>query len=149
MSFRRRDARAIYEQHAGPNMTPMVDVVMVILIFFMASTTLLGPEVLLRAQLAAAETETASGSARLAPPTFMVKLVASGGTVAVEGMGLRRAPLDRLASAAATAREQLGSFASGVESPVVIEAEDEVPYEAVIAAQDILRRAGFEQVGIR
>jgi biopolymer transport protein ExbD len=50
--FRRRNARALHEAHAGPNMTPMVDVVMVILIFFMASTAIMGPEWLLRTALA-------------------------------------------------------------------------------------------------
>src|SRR5215813_7077601 len=49
--FRRRNAQALYDQHYGPNMTPMVDVVMVILIFFMASTAFLGPEWFLKTHL--------------------------------------------------------------------------------------------------
>jgi len=146
------DARALYEQHQGPNMTPMVDVVMVILIFFMASASLLGPEVLLRARLAEREPERSGipgAGPVLSVPTFRIRLVDAGGAVAVSGMGLRRAPLDRLENAALTAFEQLERFASGVETLVVVEAADEVPYEAVIAAQDILRRSGFERIGIR
>lgn len=46
--LRRRDARTVYTRHVGPNMTPMVDVVMVILVFFMASAAFLGPEWFLR-----------------------------------------------------------------------------------------------------
>ncbi|MEZ6319152.1 MAG: biopolymer transporter ExbD [Phycisphaerales bacterium] len=49
--FRERGALAVHELHFGPNMTPMVDVVMVILIFFMASTALLGPEWFIRAHV--------------------------------------------------------------------------------------------------
>ncbi len=49
--FRRRNALAVHELHYGPNMTPMVDVVMVILIFFMASASVMGPEWFLRVAL--------------------------------------------------------------------------------------------------
>lgn len=49
--FRARSAAALYEAHHGPNMTPMVDVVMVILIFFMASAAILGPEWFLKTAL--------------------------------------------------------------------------------------------------
>lgn len=42
--LRRRTAAKDYDNRAGLNMTPMVDVVMVILIFFMASAAMLGPE---------------------------------------------------------------------------------------------------------
>ena len=50
-TWRRRNALALYDSHYGPNMTPMVDVVMVILIFFMASTAFLGPEWFLKTHL--------------------------------------------------------------------------------------------------
>ena len=43
-SFRRRSALYTWQLQFGPNMTPMVDVVMVILIFFMASATFAGAE---------------------------------------------------------------------------------------------------------
>ncbi len=41
---RKRSALEVYQGHFGPNMTPMVDVVMVILVFFMASAAVLGPD---------------------------------------------------------------------------------------------------------
>ena len=47
----RAGALAHWDLHYGPNMTPMVDVVMVILVFFMASTAVLGPEWFLRSAL--------------------------------------------------------------------------------------------------
>ena len=49
--YRRRNAQALYAMHYGPNMTPMVDVVMVILIFFMASAVVMGPEWFVRTNL--------------------------------------------------------------------------------------------------
>lgn len=48
---RHRTSRETYDLHYGPNMTPMVDVVMVILVFFMASAAILGPTWFLRAAL--------------------------------------------------------------------------------------------------
>ena len=46
--YRKRNAQALYDLHYGPNMTPMVDVVMVILIFFMSFAAFLGNEWFLR-----------------------------------------------------------------------------------------------------
>lgn len=46
-----RSAASVYTAHSGPNMTPMVDVVMVILVFFMASAAVLGPEWFVRSVL--------------------------------------------------------------------------------------------------
>ncbi len=66
-ALRPRSARAMYEAYHGPNMTPMVDVVMVILIFFMASATILGPEWFLRSALPV----TAPGPPSDDPPTLV------------------------------------------------------------------------------
>ena len=50
-AFRRRAALDVWSMNFGPSMTPMVDVVLVILIFFMASASFVGPEWFLRAAL--------------------------------------------------------------------------------------------------
>jgi len=152
VSFRRRDALAVYEAHAGPNMTPMVDVVMVILIFFRASTSLLGPEVLLRARLAAdrpgpGDAAAAPDSPRLAPPTLVVRLgVDAGGRAVFTGLGALGEPIEALPERASAARAQLGDRAG---LPLVVEAAGDVPYAAVIEAHDALREAGFDRVAIR
>lgn len=162
-TFRRRDARAIYELHFGPNMTPMVDVVMVILIFFMASTALLGPEVLLRATVAEereteSETPAAASPFSLGPPTLEVELDTRGGSVVVSGLGLNRAPLDALPAAATRAAERVRVDPArnrGLRAPreleplLIISASDGVPWEAVVRAQDVIRSAGFSRVGLR
>lgn len=147
--WRRRDARAIYEMHSGPNMTPMVDVVMVILIFFMASTVIMGPELLLRTSL------DSTGAARGRPgadpafaidaPEFTIRLHTHDGAVVVSGFGLDAEPLRFLATATTT----LAAETNPAVVSVVIVPEDEVPYEAVIAVQDMLTDAGFRSVRLR
>jgi len=53
ISNRQRGVFRRTQVHIGPNMTPMVDVVMCILIFFMLGSTLAAPELFLKSQTAA------------------------------------------------------------------------------------------------
>ncbi len=147
-AWRRRDARADYEEHhAGPNMTPMVDVVLVILIFFMASTVILGPELLLATGLDAAVPPPEEGDARFAieRPVFEISIGVTEGRVVVSGLGLTDAPLESLAG---SARSLAGGLSAG-DVRMVIAPDDRVPYDAVIGVQDILREAGFRSIGLR
>jgi len=155
--FRGRTARLLYDLHHGPNMTPMVDVVMVILIFFMASATLLGPEVMLRAAVdvpdrgaaLAASSEVQPGDDaifRIESPAFFIRLSAREGVVAADGLGLTAAPLAALDDAAAALAERLGDPA---DTRIVIQPDEAVPYEAAVAAADACRRAGFTDVALR
>lgn len=146
--WRRLDARSLYEAGRGPNMTPMVDVVMVILVFFMASTVILGPEMLLAAGLESGEAPPAEADPRFAidDPVFEVRLaVGPGRGVAVSGLGLSGAPLEGLPPAAAA----LARSIPPERTRLVIIASDDTPYEAVVRAQDMLSRAGFDRVGLR
>jgi len=145
--WRRRDARAVYEAHAGPNMTPMVDVVMVILIFFMASTVIIGPEMLLRAGLEPDAPGAGSADPRFAveAPTFRVSLRLADGAVVVDGLGLRDAPVSAAAHAARSLAEEVDTDAARL----VIAPGDDVPYEAAVAVQDALIAAGFTSIGLR
>ncbi|HVU63312.1 MAG TPA: biopolymer transporter ExbD [Phycisphaerales bacterium] len=86
--FRRRDALHNYSLHFGPNMTPMVDVVMVILIFFMAFAAFMGNEWFLRAAIpfqAGRGHDSSKPNDPLAPPPTQLKVVldadAAGNTV--------------------------------------------------------------------
>ena len=146
--WQRRDARTNYEAHAGPNMTPMVDVVMVILIFFMASTVILGPEMLLAAGLEnKAEPEPPTDTDprfSIEQPVFEIRLTIFDGAVAVSGLGLTDAPLSELAGAA---RALAAGAGSGVR--IIVNPDDPVPYEAVIRAQDLLHGAGLSEIGLR
>lgn len=155
--FRGRTARLLYDLHHGPNMTPMVDVVMVILIFFMASTTLLGPEVLLRAAVdvpdrgadLSPETTTASGEDavfRIEPAAFFLTLTDRDGVVVANGIGLSAARLSEVGAAAAALATRLGDTA---EARLVIQPDENVPYEAVVRVTEAFRAAGFDQVAVR
>lgn len=164
--FRRRDARAVFDLHYGPNMTPMVDVVLVILIFFMASTALLGPELLLRTALAEDRAPEAGVNARagagerdnpfaLEAPTLTVRLRATpDARVAITGMGLTDASLAALFGAASSVAADLRAAGAitgdpATDTAVVIEVDPAVPYSAAVAAHDALTRAGFTRVGLR
>lgn len=143
--FRRRGALRSWQLHFGPNMTPMVDVVMVILVFFMAGTALVGPEWLLRVGLAPADS--AAAGFELGPADLSVSLSTEGGAVFFDGLGTKAAALGELEATAAAAAAALGPAIG--QTRVTIEAASGVPYEAVVAAHDRLTAAGFGRVAIR
>jgi biopolymer transport protein ExbD len=143
--FRQRGALHSWQLHFGPNMTPMVDVVMVILIFFMASTALVGPEWLLRVGLAPDDATPAGFD--LGPAQLTLALDASGGAVYFTGLGVQVASLEQLDPAARAAAQALGTAIA--RTRITITAGPTVPYEAVVHAHDRLTAAGFEHVAIR
>jgi biopolymer transport protein ExbD len=150
-AFRRRDARHSWELHYGPNMTPMVDVVMVILIFFMASASFVGAEWFLKTAIpkqAAAEQppKTDQGDPyKLAPAKFEVTLSpGADGRTAVSGPGFEGLKMADLPV-------RLKELAAGVTSEdlvLVIRPEAGVPYGDVIRAHDAAASAGIAKVGL-
>ncbi len=144
--FRRRNALHQWHLHFGPNMTPMVDVVMVILVFFMASTAFIGPEWLLRMGLAEQAPPESAGF-RLGPAELVVRLSVVDGQVRVDGFGLAGAGLETLEEAAARAAASLGSASS--RTHIILEPGDAVPYDAVVRAQEVFVSAGFLHIAIR
>lgn len=145
-SFRRRNALHQWQLHFGPNMTPMVDVVMVILVFFMASTAFIGPEWLLRIGLAEEATPPDAGF-RLGPAELVVRLSVVEGQVRVDGLGLAGAGLDALEAAAVQAATSLGSASN--QTHIILEPGDAVAYDAVVRAQEIFVSCGFVHIAIR
>lgn len=144
--WKRRDALAVYEAHSGPNMTPMVDVVMVILIFFMATTVIIGPELLLGAGIET-ETEGRAPDPRftIEAPVFTLTLTAGPDGVRLDGLGLTDGGAEALPAAAAILASELDP--ESVE--VVIAPDGDVPFAAAVRAQDDLIAAGFTAVGLR
>ncbi len=138
--YRRRSALALHELHYGPNMTPMVDVVMVILIFFMAGASIMGPEWLLRSAL-----PTPKPAARIADSVRLAfRLHEAGGAAVVTGEGLEAGTLDdfRAALMAATASTP------AAELGVVVTPDWGVPYEAVVAVHEIAHGLGVTKIGL-
>lgn len=145
--FRDRGALRLWEARFGPNMTPMVDIVLVILIFFMSATAVVGPEWFLRAGLART-----GGAGRAAAPDpfslpeaeFRVELsVAADGRTVATGLGLDAASMDALGGRLRDlARE------AGPEAVLVLEPGPRVPYRDVVTAQDVAAEAGLAKVSL-
>jgi len=129
----------------GPSMTPMVDVVLVILIFFMASAALLGPEWLLRTALADRETPGESADPFAIPaPVFVVRVSTDeAGRARIDGLGLAGATVEQLGL---RLRALAGEVAP--ETPrLIIEPDDEARYESVVRVRDAC--AGVGSVALR
>ncbi|MFT5423396.1 MAG: biopolymer transport protein ExbD [Phycisphaerales bacterium] len=135
----------------GPNLTPMVDVMMVILIFFMAATAFLGPEWFLRSSLPAAAPQpepidSDSDTPAIVLPTMRLRVVLrqeSGKTVAeFEGAGAQ--PLDRFLEAFGAAAP--GLVAGDEPRSITISPTGGVPWEDVIAVHEAASGAGFGAV---
>lgn len=140
---RARDPKHVY----GPNLAPMVDVVLVILIFFMASIVFVGPEWFLPAaipgQRTQAEPEELDPFA-LPDPTLNVRVEMLDGSPIVVGLGPSRVALAELEPYAqaqftgldpATIKVRLGAGAG-------------VVWQHVVTAQDVLTRVGVRQIAL-
>ena len=148
-----RTARAVYESGAGPNMTPMVDVVMVILIFFMASAAILGPEWFVKSSLPVHAIASEPLTDALPPVQLKISLdgdrivlkyqdAAKGGPVS-EPITPDRA---QLAAALRTLRERARSERRDIITLIIPSAD--TAYERVVSAHEAAVQAGLEPVGI-
>ena len=142
--YRTRNAQALYEMHYGPNMTPMVDVVMVILIFFMASAAMLGPEWFVRTNLPRAAAVSAPTSD--APPLRLTLAMTRD-----EGSTQYHLNGQEQALEAAQVFEALESAVrarSPGEIVVIVNPAPAVPYEDVVALHAACQRLGISKVGL-
>ncbi|MBL0920675.1 MAG: biopolymer transporter ExbD [Phycisphaerales bacterium] len=149
-AFRRRNAAVVAARHFGPNMTPMVDIVMVILIFFMAGSAFIGPEWFLDVGMAAgtraAPPEDApTPSMELPPARMVVRLHAGpGGATVATGLGLEGAPLEALE---ARVREYVR--AGGADRiRLVVEPARNTPYQDVIRVYNLCLTSGAPDVSL-
>lgn len=140
-----RTAWNTYQMHHGPNMTPMVDVVMVILIFFMATASVLGPDWFLKTSLP--RTAPADAPPADEPPEVLRLEVVRAGTefaVSCPDLDLNGASV---ASAAAALRSRKEG-PTGDRIVVLIAPADDVPYQAIIALHEACERLGITKVGV-
>ena len=140
---RARDPRHVY----GPNLAPMVDVVLVILIFFMASIVFVGPEWFLPAALPADQSRQDSADAdpfALPSPTLRVRVSLIDGAPAVSGLGPSVVALDGLE---AHARTQLAGAAPEAMN-IRLSAAGDVPWQHVVTVQDVLTRLGVRNIAL-
>lgn len=139
----RKSALAMHAGQIGPNMTPMVDVVMVILIFFMASAAFLGPEWLLKTALPSRSAEPSAPAA--APPPLVLRLDIRSGPepfiVINGGPATRTADLSPALQAAMTDRRPADVI-------VLVVPEPDAPYEAVVRVHELCAELGIEKIGL-
>jgi biopolymer transport protein ExbD len=140
-AFRNRSALSLHEAHFGPNMTPMVDIVMVILIFFMASAAIVGPEWLLKTALPTARPMVSEEDLK----RIEVRLVRapSGATVGVIGEQ-RDIAIDALLVILRT--EAAGGSAARL--AVVIRPSKDARWEDVVRVHEWCERLGIARVGL-
>lgn len=130
MNFRRR-TRA----ETDINLTPLIDVVFLLLIFFMVSTTFTR-----ETQLKVDLPESASGEHVNESDRQIEVLISAAGEVAINGNALLAPSLETLK--AALARESGGD----VSLPVVITADAQTPHQSVITAMDAAGQQGFTRL---
>jgi len=147
-ALRRRDAAFVREQFAGPAMTPMVDVTLVILIFFMATASVAGREWLFPVSPQAAEERTeqpARDGLGIPAPIIELVLAIEAGHAVVSGAGLRSIPVEDAGGALAAVLEGVDTDALSF----VLVPSDEVSYDAVVRTRAELSGLGIGEIGLR
>lgn len=147
--LRRRDALHTWTATFGPNMTPMVDVVMVILVFFMVSAAFVGPEWFLRTLLPAPPGAGRTGTPDTTKPPVRldIRLEFKSGATLASGAGLTSASIDDASAVLAKAAGDAGDrVKESVE--VVLRPDGAVPYRDIIRLHEACQRLGIERVTI-
>ena len=131
MKFARRARREI-----DVNLTPLIDVVFLLLIFFMVSTTFT-KETHLSIDLPEARSSTNQFS-----ETPVEIAITSEGDYAVSGVAL----LNRKAATLKIAIEKASQGDSSL--PMIITADSATPHQSVVTALDVAGQLGFSQLSI-
>ena len=127
----RRSRRAMAEM----NMVPFIDVMLVLLIIFMVSAPLITTGVVDLPKV---------GKAAQRPTSVVEVIVAPNEKLRLRLDGGEAQPTSLATLAAAVKKLQAGN----AQVPVVISADRNVKYEAVVQAMDVLQRAGVQRVGL-
>tara|TARA_Y100001972_G_C7511406_1_gene258395 strand:+ start:71 stop:487 length:417 start_codon:yes stop_codon:yes gene_type:complete len=118
------------------NLTPLIDVVFLLLIFFMVSTTFT------RETRLSVELPEATGVAALSAAKMIEVSVAADGTYVVNGERLTRSDRDTLRTVLLPLSQQ------GTELPFVIIADAAATHQAVVTVMDVAGRLGFANLSI-
>jgi len=153
--MQRRGVLKKMSAHVGPNMTPMVDVVMCILIFFMLGSSLAAPELFLKNNTAAVEKGglgTITGDTKLPDVRMNIKLTRQGNETWVSAFNSPlmkmnhvddkdQADNDTIFAELTQKRKSISD-----EVQVLIVPESRVPYQDVITLYDFCTKLQFKQV---
>jgi biopolymer transport protein ExbD len=136
--------------HANvPNLAPMIDVVMVILIFFMLGTTFAISEGMMKARLPTVVTN-ASASRVAMIPTVRIHVQqtpeANACKFLVMGQEVRDSQKGESLTLLLSQKRRDGADPA---SPVQVTADPDVHYQFVVTAMDACNRAGFTNVNLK
>ena len=131
MKFRRQKLDSV-----DVNLTPLIDVVFLLLIFFMVSTTFT------RETRLSVVLPEATGVPQLQDPGIIEVNVATGGEYAVNGERLVRSDAETLRSVLLVLAQD------GTDVPFVITADAQASHQAVVTVMDVAGRIGFSNLSI-
>lgn len=117
---------------AGINVTPLVDITLVLLIIFMVTTSYI-----VRAQIEVDLPKAATGESK--PATTLVLQIAADGQYALNG---KITPLDKIGAAAKAEK------AKDPEVRAIIAADKAVPYEKVVDLIDTIKLNGIDKFAL-
>ena len=123
------------EEDTNINLTPLIDVVFLLLIFFMVSTTF-DTTSQLKIKLPEATQEQAS-----APPKKINLLIDAKGNFFINSRELTN-------NKSATLRAALERSMEGTKVPVVIQSDADSPVQSLVTAMDVVGQLGLPQVSI-
>lgn len=131
MKFQRR-----IQEDLQINLTPLIDVVFLLLIFFMVTTTFTR-----ETRLAVSLPEADGAPVQELPDSIEIS-VSQGGSYAIDGKALVNAQLDTLMRA--LEEVSLGNK----EVPLILIADAEATHQSVVTAMDAIGQSGFSRLSI-
>lgn len=137
MNFSRRAGISRQNEGSGIDMTPMVDTVLTLLIFFMVTTTF-SRQTQLKIQLPTAESAVA---AKLHNP--LILSIDVHGHYYLNNHELVNSRFDTLFQALQQAKR-----GESDKIPLIIRADAKTPYQAVVTAMDVAGRLGLSRLSI-
>ena len=131
MKFRRQS-----DTDLSVNLTPLIDVVFLLLIFFMVSTTFTKETHL------AIDLPESSGEVRQGQPRQIEVVISKKGEFAINGQTLVNSRLE-------TIKRALGKVSEGDSGlPLIITADANTPYQSVVTAMDAAGQMGFANLSM-
>jgi biopolymer transport protein ExbD len=131
MKFRRQSA-----EQEGVNLTPLIDVVFLLLIFFMVSTTFTKQTHL------TLDLPEASGEPSSEQPDQLEILIGADGSYSLNGVALVNNKIETLMSGLQKLSEGNNKL------PLVVTADAKTPHQAVVQAMDAAGQLGFTHLSI-
>ena len=130
-----RFRRSSREEEVTVNITPLIDVVFLLLIFFMVTTTFTRETQL---QINLPECESLVASEESKPIEILIERV---GTYAINDQVLIKNDVDSL-------KRALQEISQDAATPIVITSDAQTPHQAFITALDAVAQLGFSKVSI-